>query len=120
TIAGALNSMPGKSYTIDFYANVFPDSSGNGEGKQYLGSTVVATGADSNATINVTLPAPIQGRFISATATDPDGNTSEFSDAFEASTTFPAETFVVTNTNDDGAGSLRDAIRRSNASVAGV
>jgi hypothetical protein len=38
----------------------------------------VATGGDGNATFNVNLPLPPEGVWITATATDPSGNTSEF------------------------------------------
>ncbi|HUS36076.1 MAG TPA: right-handed parallel beta-helix repeat-containing protein [Verrucomicrobiae bacterium] len=120
TVAGTLNARPNREYRIDLFANILPDETGYGEGQQYLGSVTVTTGADGNANFNVTLPAVIVGRFITATATDPDGNISEFSRAFEATTTFPAETFVVTNTNDSGAGSLRQAILENNRSRAGA
>jgi len=120
TVQGTLNSVASKAYTLDFYANVACDGSGNGEGDQYLGSTTVSTGADGNGTFNVMLPVTVVGRFLTATATDPDGNTSEFCDCFEATTQFGSETFLVTNTNDAGAGSLRDALLRNNASVAGA
>ncbi len=78
------------------------------------------TGADGNGSFNVTLPKVITGRFITATATDAAGNTSEFSDAIESSTAFPSETYVVTNTNDSGPGSLRAAILANNDSIAGA
>jgi trimeric autotransporter adhesin len=120
TVAGTLNAHPNREHRIDLFANILPDETGYGEGQQYLGSVTVTTGADGNANFDVTLPAVVVGRFITATATDPDGNTSEFSLAFEATTTFPAETFVVTNTDDSGAGSLRQAILENNRSRAGA
>ena len=63
TIQGTLNSMPNTSYDLDFYANLLPDSTGYGEGRQYLGSSTVATLADSNADFNVTFPVVAQGRY---------------------------------------------------------
>ncbi len=118
-IRGTLNAIPNRSHTVQFYANVTPDPSGNGEGEQFLGETAVLTSANGSASFSITLPQTIRGRFISATATDKDGNTSEFSDVVEASTTFPSETFVVTNTNDQGAGSLRQAVLDNNLSIGG-
>ena len=99
-ISGTLNSSADTTYTIDFYANPTCDASGNGEGQTYLGSTNVTTGADCNASINVTLPVNIPaGEVITATATDPQGNTSEFSAcrALSAPPTvqFSAATFTV-------------------------
>ncbi len=119
TIEGSLQSEPDRTYTIDFFANGLCDASGNGEGAQFLGSTQVTTGADGTAVIDVTLPAVISGRFLTATATDPDGNTSEFGDCLEASTSFAAETFRVTNADDSGPGSLRAALLANNTSLAG-
>src|SRR6185436_225407 len=50
------------------------------EGQEYIGSTQVTTDGSGNADIDVTLPATVEnGSRISATATDPNGNTSEFS-----------------------------------------
>jgi len=112
-LSGTLNSRPGASYLLDFYSNLLPDFSTNGEGQVYLGSTNVTTGADSNAVFAVTLP-PAVGRWISATATDTNGNTSEFSTSVRAESTVAAQTFTVVNTNDSGPGSLRQALTQVN------
>ena len=81
-IQGKLNSTPSTTFDLDFYANAacsnFPREFL--EGETYLGSDQVTTDGSGNATIDVTLAATIQpGQKISATATDPAGNTSEFS-----------------------------------------
>jgi len=82
TIQGSLNSIPLTTFQIDFYSNAAVDPSGNGEGAQFFGTTSVNTDANGNATINVTFPSGLAtGRVITATATDPNGNTSEFSAA---------------------------------------
>lgn len=80
-IQGALNSRPNRTYTVDFYANVDCDSSGNGEGERYIGSTDVTTDGSGDAIIDVTLSASVpQGDVVTATATDTStGDTSEFS-----------------------------------------
>ena len=79
-IAGSLNSVPGVSYRIDFYSNGTCDPSGYGEGEAGLGSTTVTTDASCLALFDVVLPATVAaGSVITATATDPAGNTSEFS-----------------------------------------
>lgn len=80
TMQGSLNSKPNATFQIDFYSSAALDPSGNGEGALFFGTTPLTTDANGNATINVTLPVPLgTGRVLTATATDPDGNTSEFS-----------------------------------------
>jgi photosystem II stability/assembly factor-like uncharacterized protein len=82
TIQGSLKSIPSTTFQIDFYSNATVDPSGNGEGAQFFGTTSVNTDANGDAGINVTFPTGLGvGRVISATATDPNGNTSEFSAA---------------------------------------
>ncbi|HWP43125.1 MAG TPA: PKD domain-containing protein, partial [Blastocatellia bacterium] len=80
SIQGSLNSAPGTTFTIQFFSNLSCDSSGNGEGETFIGSTTVtATGSCKtffNATLSNLIPI---GSFITATATDALGNTSEFS-----------------------------------------
>ena len=81
-IVGKLDSTPSMTFDLDFYANAscshFPKDFL--EGETYLGSTPVTTDGSGNASIDVTLPvATTAGTRISATATDPAGNTSEFS-----------------------------------------
>ena len=81
-IVGVLNSTPSTQFTIDFYAN--PPCAARPqefvEGEVYLGSAAVTTNASGNATIDTSIgpPQPPGSRY-SATATDPDGNTSEMS-----------------------------------------
>ncbi|HEX6625089.1 MAG TPA: Calx-beta domain-containing protein, partial [Pyrinomonadaceae bacterium] len=79
-ITGTLNSTANTTFDIDFFSNAACDASGNGEGRTFLGSASVATDAAGNAAINAVLPVPTSGgEVVTATATDPAGNTSEFS-----------------------------------------
>ena len=79
-VRGAFNSMPNAVYTIDFYSNSACDPTGYGEGKNFIGSAMVNTDANGNAALNASLPGAVAtGEFITATATDANGNTSEFS-----------------------------------------
>jgi hypothetical protein len=81
-VQGSLHSTPSSSFTLDFYANSAADPSGYGEGERYLGSASVTTDTDGNAIFNALISAPsTAGEFITATATDALGNTSEFSQA---------------------------------------
>jgi hypothetical protein len=81
-ILGKFNSTASTTFDLDFYTNPacsnFPREFL--EGETYLGSSLVATDGSGNAAIDVTLlVATDAGARISATATDPNGNTSEFS-----------------------------------------
>lgn len=72
TIAGTLNSAASTTYRIEFFAN--------GESEQsFLGSTNVTTDANGNASFNHAVAEVAANQRVSATATDPAGNTSEFS-----------------------------------------
>ena len=84
TLTGSLNSTPNTVFRLEFFGNIGANSSGFGEGGFYLGSTDVATDANGDASYNVTLGVPGTPATIAytATATDPAGNTSEFSAAF--------------------------------------
>jgi hypothetical protein len=79
-IGGSLNSTPSTTFRIEFFANAAADPSGTGEGQTYLGFTNVITNAAGDAAFTATLPGSVTiGQVVSATATDPAGNTSEFS-----------------------------------------
>ncbi|MDR3621387.1 MAG: Calx-beta domain-containing protein [Paludisphaera borealis] len=80
--SGTLSGGTSQSYTIQFFWSDLPDPSGFGQGKLYLGSISVTTDASGAATFTPpTLGAVAPGGFISATATDAQGDTSEFSQA---------------------------------------
>jgi hypothetical protein len=87
-IQGTLNSTASTSFTLEFFANAACDPSGNGEGATLLGSTVVTTNSTGNASFDVTFEPTVPiGQFVTATATDPAGNTSEFSECKAVSST---------------------------------
>ncbi len=82
-LSGTLDSTANTTFVIEFFSNASPDSSGFGEGQTFLRSITVGTDAMCNASFNdvrfsTKVPA---GQWITATATDPNGNTSEFSQA---------------------------------------
>jgi hypothetical protein len=81
TINGTYNGAANTSYAVEFFDDAQSDASGYGQGQVYLGTTNVTTDANGNATFSVTfaVPAGWAGPHVSATATDPSGNTSEFS-----------------------------------------
>ena len=85
TIAGTLNSSPNLSYTLEFFASAVAEPSGFGEGQRFLGSSTVTTDDTREGGFTVTLDAAVaEGASITATATDANNNTSEFSAAIVA------------------------------------
>lgn len=87
-VQGTLNSRPNSLFRIEFFASPTPDSTGYGEGKTFLGSATVTTGNNCQVSFVDTLPdvGPL-GNYITATATDARGNTSEFSRSIILGTT---------------------------------
>ena len=82
-LRGTLDSAPNRSYTLDFYRNTQADPSGYGEGEDWIGAQTSVTDARGHATFVVTFTNRMaMNGFITATATDGAGNTSEFSLAF--------------------------------------
>ena len=82
TITGRFNSAANTIYTLDFYGNAACAGRPQDfrEGETYLGSDDIMTDGSGNAAINVILPVTLDDdTLVTATATDPDGNTSEFS-----------------------------------------
>lgn len=86
SIFGRLDSTPGMTFDVELFSSVECDPYGFGEGEEYLGATSVTTDATGAAIFAAELPTTVDaGRFITATATDPDGNTSEFSSCVRVS-----------------------------------
>ena len=80
TIQGTLYESPNTTYLLQFFSSPTEDPSGHGQGKVMVGSSSVTTDANGNATFTQQLPsATLPGQFISATATNPQNDTSEFS-----------------------------------------
>ncbi len=84
-ITGQLHSAPDTEYRLEFFANVGLDANDLGQGEQFFGHTYVTTDASGNVSLDVHLAAEITpGHYVTATATDPDNNSSEFSNAIQA------------------------------------
>jgi hypothetical protein len=83
TIAGSLDSTPSTTFRLEFFSNEVGDASGFGEGQTLLGFKDVTTDSSGGATYSATFSLSLAGeKTFTATATDPDGNTSEFSSSF--------------------------------------
>ncbi len=79
-IQGKLTSKAGTKFVLRLYSSASCDPSGFGEGAAFLGQLAVLTGANGSVTLGFAPPSPVAaGKQITATATDPKGNTSEFS-----------------------------------------
>ena len=92
TITGTFNSKPATTYTLEIYTSPSCDTAGFGEGKQFFTSTSLTTDAAGNAPLALSQPLPLPVRiFVTATASDPSGNTSEFSNCVRVSDQTPAE-----------------------------
>jgi parallel beta-helix repeat protein len=77
-VEGIIDTQNPQTVTLEFFANPVPIPGGNpsgyGEGAVFLGTTK----PNLLGNFTVSLPAANPGTLISATATDADGNTSEF------------------------------------------
>ncbi|HEV7405236.1 MAG TPA: choice-of-anchor Q domain-containing protein, partial [Chthoniobacteraceae bacterium] len=124
TITGTLNSTADTAFALDFFVNDVLDPTGYGGGQTYLGSGAVTT-VGNDGTFTVTLPGVTvpEETYLTATATDPTGNTSEFSlgQLFTSGTIQTGPNFVVNTTADSNKVptttecSLREAITAANA-----
>ncbi len=104
SVSGTLDSTPNTTFTIEVLAGP-----ANGTVAP-VGTTTTTTDATGQAswTLEGLSLSPVMS--VVATATDPDGNTSEHSEAARV-----PGSLVVTNTNDAGPGSLRQAILDANS-----
>jgi hypothetical protein len=79
-IRGTLNSGAGKTYLLQFFSNPSGNALGYGEGPVFLGQTNLTLGATCSSNFTVSLPVFVPaGWVVTATATGPANNTSEFS-----------------------------------------
>ena len=86
SIAGTLNSLASTQFRVEFFVNgsvdgagLVCDRSGFGEGETFLGAQNVMTDAGGNASYAASFGVLTAGQQVTATATAPNGNTSEFS-----------------------------------------
>jgi hypothetical protein len=104
TITGTLAGAPNTTYQVELFTNPTADASGYGQGQVFLVSAAVTTSSSGAATFTVTTATVVAaGWWVSSTATDPNGNTSEFS----------ADVQVMTSTS----GSTRPADTQENTGI---
>ncbi|GAB5536212.1 MAG: hypothetical protein Rubg2KO_24610 [Rubricoccaceae bacterium] len=107
SVQGTYSGTPNETFRLEFFASSQCHPSRFGEGERFMGHLDVTTGGDGLATFSGSFTADVPGGWVvTSTATNSRGSTSEFSQCAE----FPENGLVVTTTDNEGEGSLRDAI----------
>jgi hypothetical protein len=71
-----LDSNPNTTFTVQ----IFPNPQGEDEGRTFVAQTTATTDKEGKASFGLILAQPLgAAQNVTATATDPGGNTSEFS-----------------------------------------
>jgi CSLREA domain-containing protein len=79
-VVGALHSAASESYRLEFFSSTACDASGHGEGESFIDALNIVTDGTGNADFSLVTPVSVSpGTFVTATAIDSVGNTSEFS-----------------------------------------
>lgn len=107
-LLGTLRAAPNQMFEIQVFSNTAPNPSGYGDGEVYVGAVRVTTNAAGTAGIDTLLPPVPKGRYVAATATDPDGNTSAFSRTLRVGDGTPLP--VLTNLDPGSTGVGSDAL----------
>jgi hypothetical protein len=82
-------SLPDTTFRIDLFASAAYNADGSGEAEDYLGSLEVTTDASGQVVFAVPFTPPARLPLVTATATDPQGNTSEVSAQRQATLKLP-------------------------------
>ena len=86
-------STPDTTYRIDVFASADYSPGGAGQAQDYLGSLEVTTDSQGQAVFDIPLTPPAELPDVTATATDPGGNTSELSALRRATLETPTQSF---------------------------
>jgi hypothetical protein len=111
-ISGNLSASPNTTYRVELFANNSDPLGLPAEGQQFVGFVNVTTDGAGQVSFTTTVNTVVlPGQVVTATATDPVGNTSEFSPThIDVTVTGTGDTVAV-----DGLVTLREAIISSNA-----
>lgn len=90
SVTGTLNSTANTSFRIEVFAN--PTAVRQGE--VFLGSVTASTNGGGNANFVATVPVLTEGQFVTATATNATGDTSEFAAPLVATAGGPPPTIT--------------------------
>jgi hypothetical protein len=84
-------SLPDTTFHLEFFASSSAGATGAGEAEDYLGTLDVTTDGQGQVLFDIPFTPPADKPAVTATATDPAGNTSEVSDPLRASLQAPAQ-----------------------------
>ena len=104
-----LSHMAVGTYQVQFFSNTTCSGATADEGENFIFEKAITQPGDGDVDLGLVVP---NGQYVSATATDSNGNTSRFSTCALVSNTL---SMIVTNANNSGPGSLRQAIANANA-----
>lgn len=86
-VRGRVNGEANQAYRLEFFVNASVEGSADPEGQQAIGSATVATDASGTGWFALEWPDRVDpDEWITATVTDAEGNTSEFSSPLKAAT----------------------------------
>jgi hypothetical protein len=100
TLSGTITESPNQTYTVEIFSNPSAPTAGEEQGETFVQDVTVDTDASGNGTFSVTEPIG----FYTATATDPSGNTSPFSNAGGSQALVASQTAVASSANPSTAG----------------
>jgi hypothetical protein len=114
-VTGTINSRPSRTYDLEFSFSPACDSFiNNGEAQFPIGRFPVAGDFNGDGQFEVVFAVQTPRGVITATATDPAGNTSESSACRSIISTVPPLNLTITSAADSGPGTLRNVITIAN------
>src|SRR5262249_3357706 len=95
TLSGKLKASPNLTYTVELFSNPAAMPAGVEQGKPFIQDVTVDTDSSGKGTFSVTEPIG----FYTATAIDPSGDTSPFSNAVGSPALTASQTTVTSSAN---------------------
>ena len=123
TVQGTLNSTANTQFRVEIFSNTVCDQSGFGEGEKFVAFANVMTDAGGDGGFTQNIPtASLVGSFFTATATDPNGNTSEFAQCKTSAAASPGVLQFGTNilSFSEGVGTASVTVTRTQGSAGTV
>jgi hypothetical protein len=118
-INAALESRPDTSYRLEFFVNANCEPQRHGEGESFLVAKTVTTSDNGKTGIGFKVPEKLdRSEYVTATATSPGGDTSEFSPATSRDGPCTA-TFTVNNAGDVDDGDVSDGLCDTGTAMSG-